>query len=145
MAKKTNNKDTSNKQKKPNIKTKGKASDLDVCIGNNLRLRRNLARLSQEKLGDAVNITFQQIQKNENGTNRVAASSLYEFSHILKCNINDFFDGYDGIYKSKAVKLLHTIPLDVLPLIQSVSNIKDEKRRKKVIKAINELILQNTE
>lgn len=143
MTTKSKKKKASDKDQKP--KKKGKATELDIFIGRNLRIRRNLAGLSQEKLGDAVNITFQQIQKNENGTNRVAASRLYEFSHILECDINDFFDGYDGIYKSKAVKLLHTIPLDVLPLIQSVSNIKDEKRRKKVIKAINELILQNTE
>jgi transcriptional regulator with XRE-family HTH domain len=126
-------------------KKKGKATALDIVIGQNLRIRRGLAGLSQEKLGDQVDITFQQIQKNENGTNRVAASRLYEFSQILECDVNDFFDGYDGNYKSKAVKLLHSIPLEVLPLIRKVSNIKDEKRRKKVIKALNELVLQNTE
>ncbi len=143
MTTKGKKKRASDKDQKP--KKKGKATPLDIFIGQNLRIRRKLAGLSQEKLGDQVNITFQQIQKNENGANRVAASRLYEFSQILECDVNDFFDGYDGNYKSKEVKLLHSIPLEMLPMIGNVSNIKDEKRRKKVIKAINELILQNTE
>lgn len=145
MTTKSQKKIASDKNQKP--KKKGKATSLDIFIGQNLRRLRGLAGLSQEKLGDKANITFQQIQKNENGKNRVAASRLYEFSQILECDINDFFDGYDGNYKNKAVKLLHSIPQEMLPMIGKVSNIQDEKRKKKIIRALNDFyaVLQNAE
>ena len=145
MTTKGKKKRVSDKVQKP--KKKGKATPLDIFIGQNLRIRRSLAGLSQKKLSGQVNITFQQIQKNENGANRVAASRLYEFSQILECDVNDFFDGYDGIYKSKTVKLLHSIPREMLPMIGKISNIQDEKRRKKIIRALNDFyaVLQNAE
>ena len=88
MTTKSQKKKTPDKDQK--TKKKGRATPLDIFIGQNLRRLRDLAGLSQEKLGDRVNITFQQIQKNENGINRVSASRLYEFSQILECDINDF-------------------------------------------------------
>ncbi len=65
---------------------------VDVHVGARLRLRRTLLGISQEKLGDAVNLTFQQIQKYERGANRVGASRLYEFCRILDVSISYFFD-----------------------------------------------------
>lgn len=119
-------------------KTTGKAVPLDAHIGLNLRRFRTLAGLSQEKLASEVNVTFQQIQKNENGKNRIAASRLYEFSRILGRDINDFFDGYDGNYKSEEVKFIHSLPPELKLLIQRISNIQDGKRRKSVIKALSD-------
>ncbi len=79
------------------IKTKGRANSIDEHVGKRLRQKRDLAGLSQERLADHVGVTFQQIQKYENGQNRISASRLYEFSKILKVPISFFFDNFDAI------------------------------------------------
>ena len=61
---------------------------VDVHVGSRLRLRRTLLGLSQGKLGEAVGLTFQQIQKYERGANRVGASRLFEFSRILDVTVS---------------------------------------------------------
>ncbi len=65
---------------------------IDVHVGARLRLRRNLVGMSQEQLGKVCRITFQQIQKYERGTNRMAASRLFQFSKILNVPISYFFE-----------------------------------------------------
>lgn len=66
---------------------------VDVHVGGRVRLQRTLLGLSQEKLGEAVGLTFQQIQKYERGANRIGASRLHEFSQILDVPVAFFFDG----------------------------------------------------
>ncbi len=66
---------------------------IDKHVGARVRMRRVLVGLSQEKLGDALGITFQQIQKYEKGTNRIGASRLQEASKILGVPVNFFFEG----------------------------------------------------
>jgi len=61
-----------------------------------MRLRRTLLGLSQEKLGNAVGLTFQQIQKYERGANRIGAGRLYEFSRILEVPVSFFYDDMPG-------------------------------------------------
>src|ERR1044071_7122837 len=68
---------------------------IDVRVGARLRLRRNMIGLSQEKLGEALGLTFQQVQKYERGTNRIGASRLYELSRILDVPVSFFFDNTD--------------------------------------------------
>ena len=70
----------------------GTPNPIDVHVGARVRLRRTLLGLSQEKLGEAVGLTFQQIQKYERGANRIGASRLFEFSRILDVPIAFFFD-----------------------------------------------------
>lgn len=65
---------------------------VDIHVGSRVRQRRTLLGMSQEKLGNAVGLTFQQIQKYERGTNRIGASRLHEFSHILDVPVSFFFD-----------------------------------------------------
>jgi transcriptional regulator with XRE-family HTH domain len=65
----------------------------DEHVGRRVRMRRKMLAMSQGKLGDALGITFQQVQKNENGTNRIAASRLQQISHILQVPIAFFFEG----------------------------------------------------
>jgi transcriptional regulator with XRE-family HTH domain len=65
---------------------------VDAHVGGRLRLRRTLMGMSQEKLGDAVDLTFQQIQKYEKGANRIGASRLFQFSRILEVPPSFFFD-----------------------------------------------------
>lgn len=70
----------------------GIPNPVDVHVGSRVRLRRTLLGLSQEKLGEAVGLTFQQIQKYERGANRIGASRLFEFSRILDVPVSFFFD-----------------------------------------------------
>jgi transcriptional regulator with XRE-family HTH domain len=65
---------------------------VDAHVGSRVRLRRTLLGLSQEKLGQAVSLTFQQIQKYERGTNRIGSSRLYQFSQVLDVPVSFFFD-----------------------------------------------------
>lgn len=66
---------------------------VDERVGANVRSIRMLRGLSQEKLGEAVGITFQQIQKYEKGSNRISASRLVQFSKVLSCRLDDLFEG----------------------------------------------------
>lgn len=71
---------------------KNVANQIDVHVGRRVRLRRTLQGISQEKLGERLGLTFQQIQKYERGANRIGASRLYEISRILEVPIGYFFD-----------------------------------------------------
>src|SRR5919205_1644806 len=70
---------------------------IDVRVGARLRLRRNMLGLSQEKLGEAIGLTFQQVQKYERGANRIGASRLHELSRVLDVPISFFFDDTDPV------------------------------------------------
>nr|WP_294916007.1 helix-turn-helix domain-containing protein [uncultured Neokomagataea sp.] len=80
---------------KPQAKTESKnvAGSTDVHIGNRIRLRRTLMGLSQESLGEALGVTFQQVQKYERGANRVSASRLFELAQALDVPVGFFYDG----------------------------------------------------
>lgn len=65
---------------------------IDIHVGNRVRMRRMLVGMSQEKLGDALGLTFQQVQKYEKGANRVSASRLYQMATTLGVPIQFFFD-----------------------------------------------------
>jgi transcriptional regulator with XRE-family HTH domain len=65
----------------------------DVHVGRRVRMRRTMLAMSQTKLGDALGLTFQQVQKYENGTNRIGASRLEQISNILQVPVAFFFEG----------------------------------------------------
>jgi transcriptional regulator with XRE-family HTH domain len=67
-------------------------SPVDVHVGGRIRLRRTLMGMSQERLGDALGLTFQQVQKYERGINRVGASRLFDLSRVLDVPISFFYD-----------------------------------------------------
>lgn len=75
-------------RKQPNL--------IDVHVGSRIRLRRNVMGMSQERLGDSLGISFQQIQKYERGTNRVGASRLQKIADILNVQISFFFEEAPG-------------------------------------------------
>lgn len=68
------------------------ANPIDAYVGARVRLRRTLLGMSQEKLADALDLTFQQIQKYERGMNRIGASNLYKISQVLHVPVSYFFD-----------------------------------------------------
>ena len=73
--------------------TKKSPNPIDKHVGNRVRMRRMMLRMSQEKLGDALGLTFQQVQKYEKGTNRIGASRLQQIAHTLQVPVSFFFEG----------------------------------------------------
>lgn len=71
-------------------------SPIDVHVGSRVRLRRTLLGMSQERLGEALGLTFQQVQKYERGVNRIGASRLFDLSRVLDVPISFFFDDMPG-------------------------------------------------
>ncbi|MFN3230796.1 MAG: helix-turn-helix domain-containing protein [Alphaproteobacteria bacterium] len=69
---------------------------VDIHVGKRLRQRRTFLGMTQEQLGNALGITFQQVQKYERGTNRVGASRLYDISQVLDVTPQFFFDEMEG-------------------------------------------------
>ena len=69
---------------------------VDVHVGRRVRVRRTLLGLSQEKLGEALGLTFQQVQKYECGANRISASRLYQIGHLLDVPVSYFFEELPG-------------------------------------------------
>ena len=66
---------------------------VDLHVGGRVRMRRKMLGVSQERLADALGLTFQQVQKYERGANRVSASKLYEIARFLSAPISYFFEG----------------------------------------------------
>ncbi len=66
---------------------------VDTHVGSRLRQRRALLGMSQTDLGNAVGLTFQQVQKYERGFNRISSSRLFEFAKVLDVPVEHFFDG----------------------------------------------------
>jgi transcriptional regulator with XRE-family HTH domain len=66
---------------------------VDVHVGARVRMRRRMLDITQQKLAEAVGVTFQQIQKYEQGSNRISASKLYEIAQFLGAPISYFFEG----------------------------------------------------
>jgi len=69
---------------------------IDVHIGNRIRLARTAMQMSQAQLGEAMDLTFQQIQKYESGANRISATRLFRLSQVLHVSITYFFEGVVG-------------------------------------------------
>src|SRR6476619_1745933 len=72
--------------------SKGFPNPIDVHVGSRIRLRRTLLGMSQERLAEAIGLTFQQVQKYERGANRVGSSRLFDLSRVLDVTVSYFFD-----------------------------------------------------
>jgi len=135
-------------------KTKGSPNDIDIHVGQRLRVRRSLLGLSQEKLAESIGITFQQIQKYEKGVNRISASRLYQFSKTLQVPVSYFFEDLSGaIGLDGASKLLgladneqEDLPesgvlkkKETLDLVRVYYSIEDPEARKDVFKFIKSM------
>jgi transcriptional regulator with XRE-family HTH domain len=76
----------------PRAGSDGKGHPIDIHVGHRVRLRRTLLGWSQEKLAQALGLTFQQVQKYERGANRIGASRLFDLSRVLDVPVSFFFD-----------------------------------------------------
>jgi transcriptional regulator with XRE-family HTH domain len=73
-----------------------RANPIDVHVGSRVRLRRMILGMSQEKLGEHLGLTFQQVQKYEKGVNRIGASRLYDMARVLGVPVQFFYDDVPG-------------------------------------------------
>lgn len=129
------------------IENKKKPNPIDVHVGSRIRLRRNMLGLSQEKLGESLGITFQQIQKYEKGTNRVGASRLQAISAILNVPVSFFFEDAPGSSNQAgfAEDNEATYVVDFLnssegvQLTRAFTKISDPKVRRKIIDLVKSL------
>lgn len=129
----------------------GTPNPVDIHVGSRVRLRRTLLGLSQEKLGEAVGLTFQQIQKYERGANRIGASRLFEFSRILDVPVSFFFDDMAERGKSRddgpslhdqPQQSLDPDPLtrrETLELVRAYYRISDPQVRKRLFELTKSL------
>tara|TARA_Y100001960_G_scaffold323691_1_gene402581 strand:+ start:252 stop:719 length:468 start_codon:yes stop_codon:yes gene_type:complete len=102
---------------------------IDKFVGTRIRLRRTLLGYSQEKLADALGITFQQVQKYENATNRVSASKLYDISEVLGVPVSYFYEGLNVNEGEASVSLemvaeTKKLGLDVSKVMESKETLK---------------------
>jgi transcriptional regulator with XRE-family HTH domain len=89
---------TTRTPRRPGRRKSDKPHPVDIHVGSRVRLRRNMLGLSQEKLGEAIGLTFQQVQKYERGANRIGASRLMELSRVLGVPVSFFYDETDPVH-----------------------------------------------
>src|SRR6201995_5454492 len=116
---------------------------IDKHVGSRVRMRRMMLSMSQEKLGDALGLTFQQVQKYEKGTNRIGASRLQQISNILQVPVSFFFEGAPNMPGHSSSGGMSEAPSpayvsdflatsDGLSLTKSFMKIKSSKLRRKI-------------
>ena len=121
---------------------------IDRYVGSRVRMRRMMLGMSQEKLGNALGLTFQQVQKYEKGTNRIGASRLQQISHILQVPVSFFFDGAPDVAAKPAELAEAPSPMyvadflatsDGLALTRAFMRIQDSKLRRKLVELVEQM------
>ena len=123
-------------------------SPIDKYVGSRVRMRRLMLGMSQEKLGDALGITFQQVQKYEKGKNRISASRLQQISHVLRVPVGFFFEGVPDVpgyvnstreAPSPAYVSDFLATSDGLALTKAFMRINDAKLRRRIVELVQQL------
>ena len=128
---------------------KKQPNPIDIHVGSRVRLRRMMLGMSQEKLGENLGITFQQIQKYEKGTNRIGASRLQHIARVLTVPVSFFFEdapgsapaesgGSDGLAEAPSASYVVDFlsSSEGIQLNKAFIRIKDAKLRRKVIELV---------
>jgi transcriptional regulator with XRE-family HTH domain len=121
---------------------------IDKHVGSRVRMRRMMLSMSQEKLGGALGLTFQQVQKYEKGTNRIGASRLQQISHILQVPVAFFFEGApsshppaEGMSEAPSPTYVSDFlaTSDGLALTKAFMEIKEPKLRRRIVDLVEEI------
>ena len=127
---------------------------IDKHVGSRVRMRRMMLSMSQEKLGDALGLTFQQVQKYEKGTNRIGASRLQQISGILQVPVGFFFEGAPDLTPGRGqggkdapsptyvADFLATS--DGLALTKAFMRIADPKLRRRIVDLVEQIAGEET-
>ena len=129
---------------------KKQANPIDIQVGNRVRIRRMLIGMSQERLGDLLGLTFQQVQKYEKGVNRIGAGRLFEVARILNVPVDFFYEGLNAITEGGlgdgAPPVMEFISSgEGLQLSLAFMKIKDAKVRKRVLDLVKSLAEEEAE
>ncbi|HLK80361.1 MAG TPA: helix-turn-helix transcriptional regulator [Xanthobacteraceae bacterium] len=136
--------------------TKKAPNPIDKHVGSRVRMRRMMLGMSQEKLGDALALTFQQVQKYEKGTNRIGASRLQQISQILQVPVAFFFEGAPVLPEGAPSEGLQEAPSpayvsdflatsDGLSLTKAFMRIPDPKLRRRIVDLVQQIAGGDTE
>jgi transcriptional regulator with XRE-family HTH domain len=122
---------------------------IDKHVGSRVRMRRMMLNMSQEKLGDALGLTFQQVQKYEKGTNRIGASRLQQISGILQVPVSFFFEGaphlpghsHAGMSEAPSPAYVSDFlaTSDGLSLVKAFMRIKSGKMRRRIVELVEQI------
>ncbi len=122
---------------------------IDKHVGSRVRMRRMMLSMSQEKLGDALDLTFQQVQKYEKGTNRIGASRLQNIANILQVPVSFFFEGAPhgpggaatGMSEAPSPAYVSDFlaTSDGLSLTKSFMRIKSSKLRRRIVDLVEQI------
>jgi transcriptional regulator with XRE-family HTH domain len=123
---------------------------IDKHVGSRVRMRRMMLSMSQEKLGDALGLTFQQVQKYEKGTNRIGASRLQQIAHILQVPVSFFFEGaphlpgtgrWEGMGEAPSPAYVSDFlaTSDGLALTKAFTRIHDPKLRRRIVDLVEQI------
>jgi transcriptional regulator with XRE-family HTH domain len=123
---------------------------IDIYVGSRVRMRRMMLGMSQEKLGNSLNLTFQQVQKYEKGTNRIGASRLRQIGQALQVAESFFFEGAPmppngrsagvaAVAQSPAYVSDFLATSDGLALIKSFMRIKSSKLRRSIVDMVEQV------
>jgi transcriptional regulator with XRE-family HTH domain len=123
---------------------------IDKHVGSRVRMRRMMLGMSQEKLGDALGLTFQQVQKYEKGTNRIGASRLQQISQILQVQVSFFFEGAPTVALGSHQEGMAEAPSpsyvsdflatsDGLALTKAFMRIGDSKLRRRIVDLVEQI------
>jgi transcriptional regulator with XRE-family HTH domain len=136
-----------------NIIAKKAPNPTDKHVGARVRMRRMMLGMSQEKLGDALGLTFQQVQKYEKGANRIGASRLQQIGHILQVSVSFFFEGapsppgYHAGGLAEAPSPAYVADFlatsDGLALTKAFMRIKDAKLRRRIVDLVEQIVIDN--
>jgi transcriptional regulator with XRE-family HTH domain len=127
---------------------------IDKHVGSRVRMRRMMLGMSQEKLGDALGLTFQQVQKYEKGTNRIGASRLQQISQILQVPVSFFFEGapvlplgprQDGLHEAPSPAYVSDFlaTSDGLALTKAFTRISDSKLRRRIVDLVEQIAVND--
>ncbi|HZP76195.1 MAG TPA: helix-turn-helix domain-containing protein [Pseudolabrys sp.] len=126
---------------------------IDKHVGSRVRMRRMMLGMSQEKLGDALGLTFQQVQKYEKGTNRIGASRLQQISQILQVPVSFFFEGAphlpgqvtEGLSEAPSPAYVSDFlaTSDGLALTKAFMRIKNAKLRRRIVDLVEQVAEDN--
>jgi transcriptional regulator with XRE-family HTH domain len=123
---------------------------IDKHVGSRVRMRRMMLGMSQEKLGNSLGLTFQQVQKYEKGTNRIGASRLQQIAHILQVPVAFFFEGAPNVGGAARMEGMSEAPSpayvadflatsDGLALTKAFMRIGDSKLRRRIVDLVEQI------
>ncbi len=129
---------------------KKSTGSIDKEVGSRVRMRRISIGMSQEKLGDMLGLTFQQVQKYEKGTNRISVARLVDIAKILGVDIHFFFNGIKsnpGFAEEESPPYISEVMStpEGLQLIRTFTSIKSPKVRKSIVQLVTALAGQDGE